>query len=66
MDNDFGRDLGNGLTVIVRDNNVMKAYRKLKKKMQNEKVFHELRERRHYVKPTTKRRQKKAAARKRC
>jgi small subunit ribosomal protein S21 len=39
------------LQVFVRDNNVDQALRALKKKMQREGVFREMKLRRHYEKP---------------
>ena len=41
--------------VIVRDNNVDQALRALKKKMQREGIFREMKMRRHYEKPSEKR-----------
>lgn len=41
--------------VNVRDNNVEKALRILKKKMQREGVFREMKIRRHFEKPSEKR-----------
>ena len=38
--------------VIVRDNNVEQALRALKKKMQREGLFREMKMRRHYEKPS--------------
>lgn len=38
--------------VIVRDNNVDQALRALKKKMQREGLFREMKMRRHYEKPS--------------
>lgn len=43
------------MQVIVRDNNVEQAIRVLKKKMQREGVFREMRARRSYEKPSEKR-----------
>jgi small subunit ribosomal protein S21 len=40
------------LQVIVRDNNIEQALRVLKKKMQREGVFREMRQRRAYEKPS--------------
>ncbi len=40
--------------VIVRDNNVDQALRALKKKMQREGLFREMKIRRHYEKPSVK------------
>ena len=51
-----------GMTVVVRDGNVEKAIRVLKKKMLNNGVFQELRERQYYESKGTKRRKDKAAA----
>jgi small subunit ribosomal protein S21 len=45
--------------------NVEKALRKLKKKVADSGVLMEVREREAYIKPTTRRKLKKAAARKR-
>ena len=44
--------------VIVRDNNVEKALRVLKKKLQKDGLFRELRLRQHYEKPSLKRQRK--------
>ena len=41
--------------VIVRDNNVDQALRALKKKMQREGLFREMKMRRHYEKPSERR-----------
>ena len=54
-----------GKTVIVNDGNVEKALRKFKKKIANSGLLFELKERETYVKPTTARKLKKAAAKKR-
>jgi small subunit ribosomal protein S21 len=50
--------------VFVRDNNVDQALKVLKKKMQREGVFREMRLRRHYEKPSeeSERRRKPSAA----
>jgi small subunit ribosomal protein S21 len=48
------------LQVDVRDNNVEQALRVLKKRMQREGVFREMRLREHYEKPSVKRARKKA------
>jgi small subunit ribosomal protein S21 len=53
---------GNQLQVLVRDNNVEQALRVLKKKMQREGVFHEMKMRGHYEKPSEKRVREKAEA----
>ncbi len=48
--------------VQVRDNNVDQALRALKKKMQREGLYRELRMRRHYEKPSERRAREKAEA----
>lgn len=50
------------MQVLVRDNNVEQALRVLKKKMQREGVFREMKARRHYEKPSEKRVREKAEA----
>ena len=50
------------LQVIVHDNNVDQAMRVLKKKMQREGVFREMKLRRFYEKPSEKRAREQAAA----
>ena len=47
------------MQVLVRDNNIDQALRVLKKKMQREGIFRELRERRAYEKPSEKRTREK-------
>jgi small subunit ribosomal protein S21 len=48
--------------VVVRDNNVDQALRVLKKKLQREGVFREMKLRGHYEKPSEKRAREKAEA----
>jgi small subunit ribosomal protein S21 len=50
------------LQVIVRDNNVDQALRVLKKKMQREGMFREMKARNAYEKPSEKRARQKAEA----
>jgi small subunit ribosomal protein S21 len=50
------------LQVLVRDNNVDQALRVLKKKMQREGVFREMKMRSAYEKPSEKRVREKAEA----
>ncbi len=50
------------MQVIVRDNNVDQALRVLKKKLQREGVFREMKLRRNYEKPSEKRAREKAEA----
>jgi small subunit ribosomal protein S21 len=50
------------LQVIVRDNNIDQALRVLKKKMQREGVFREMKRRRFYEKPSEKANREQAEA----
>jgi small subunit ribosomal protein S21 len=50
------------LQVFVRDNNIDQALRVLKKKMQREGVFREMKRRRSYEKPSEKRTREKSEA----
>lgn len=54
-----------GKTVTINDGNVEKALRKFKKKVANSGLLFELKERETYVKPTTRRKLKASAAKKR-
>jgi small subunit ribosomal protein S21 len=54
-----------GKRVEVRDGNVEKALRKFKKKIQESGLLFELKEREQYIKPTTQRKLKASAAKKR-
>src|ERR1700730_10366254 len=54
------------LQVLVRDNNVDQALRVLKKKMQREGVFREMKRRRFYEKPSEKANREKADATRRA
>lgn len=51
-----------GRSVQVTDGNVERALRKFKKKIAADGLLNELREREHYVKPTTARKLKRNAA----
>lgn len=56
---------GSVITIVqvnVRDNNVEQALRVLKKKMQREGLFREMKERRHFEKPSEKAKRTKAEA----
>ena len=48
-----------GYTIEVRNNNVQKALRVLKKKLLKDGVMKELRDRQYYQKPSFKKREKK-------
>ena len=50
------------MQVVVRDNNVDQALKALKKKMQREGVFREMKLRNHFEKPSEKRAREKAEA----
>ena len=50
------------LRVFVRDNNVDQALRVLKKKMQREGVFREMKQRRSYEKPSERKTREKSEA----
>jgi small subunit ribosomal protein S21 len=52
-------------SVYVKDGNVEKALRKFKKKIQEQGLLVELKERETYEKPTTSRKRKKSAAKNR-
>ena len=57
---------GTGSAVYLNDHDTIeKALRKFKKKIATSDLMNELRDRQHYIKPTTKRKLKKAAAKKR-
>src|SRR5262245_40938782 len=56
------RKTGSHVQVLVRDNNVDQALRALKKKMQREGIFREMKMRGHYEKPSEKRAREKAEA----
>jgi ribosomal protein S21 len=59
--NDTGR-MFKGTTIFVKNNDVHKALRKLKKRLQDEGWFNELRKREHFTNPGDKKRKKLAAA----
>ena len=54
------------MQVFVRDNNVDQALRFLKKKMQREGVFREMKQRRFYEKPSERVKREKAEATRRA
>jgi len=58
----LNRKTGLLVQVLVRDNNVDQALRALKKKMQREGIFREMKMRGHYEKPSEKRAREKAEA----
>jgi small subunit ribosomal protein S21 len=54
-----------GRRVLVNDNNVERALRKLKKKITDQGLLQEVRDRQEYVKPTTQRKIDKSKAKSR-
>jgi small subunit ribosomal protein S21 len=54
-----------GRTVIVNDGNVEKALRKFKKKITEQNLLQEVRDREQFVKPTVKRKLAKSQAKRR-
>jgi small subunit ribosomal protein S21 len=54
-----------GRTVIVNDGNVEKALRKFKKKIQDQNLLQEVRDREQFVKPTARRKLAKSQAKRR-
>jgi small subunit ribosomal protein S21 len=54
--------VGGQVQVLVRDNNVDQALKALKKKMQREGIFREMKLRRHYEKPSERRAREAAEA----
>lgn len=53
---------GDSVQVLVRDNNIEQALRVLKKKMQREGVFREMKARRAYEKPSERKTRQRAEA----
>ena len=51
-----------GRSVTVQDNNIERALRKLKKKVQASNVLNDLKNKEFFEKPTTKRKRKRSAA----
>ena len=58
----FERTSGKFMQIVVRENNVDQALRALKKKLQREGVYREMKLRRHFEKPSEKRARERAAA----
>ena len=58
----FPAKIGHQLQVLVRENNVDQALRLLKKRMQREGIFREMKQRSFYEKPSEKRVREKAEA----
>lgn len=52
----------NGRSVTVQDNNVERALRKFKKKIQASNILNDLRAKEFYEKPTTRRKRERSAA----
>ena len=60
-DNDTGRQF-KGTRIFVKNNDVTKALRKFKKRLQDEGWFNELRKREHYTSPSEQKRKDLASA----
>ena len=60
--NQVGKESLLPVQVIVRDNNVDQALRALKKKMQREGIFREMKLRRHFEKPSERKARERAEA----
>ena len=56
------KGVGGQVQVLVRDNNVDQALKALKKKMQREGIFREMKLRRHFEKPSERRAREAAEA----
>lgn len=54
-----------GTKILVKNNDVGRALRKLKKRIQSERIMQDYQEKRYYEKPSAVRKRKKAQARKR-
>jgi ribosomal protein S21 len=65
MSNHIKSKAGLGLSVEVRNNDIAKASRRLKKLVTNDGLVKEIRDRKEYTKPSTVKRLAKKAARKR-
>jgi ribosomal protein S21 len=65
MSNHVKSQAGLGLSVEVRNNDIAKASRRLKKLVTNDGLVKEIRDRKEYTKPSTVKRLAKKAARKR-
>jgi len=65
MSNHVKSKAGLGLSVEVRNNDIAKASRRLKKLVTNDGLVKEIRDRKEYTKPSTVKRLAKKAARKR-
>ena len=60
--NNFQESSGTKMQVSVRDNNVDQALRALKKKLQREGVFREMRLKEHFEKPSVRKAREKKEA----
>ena len=65
MSNHIKSKAGLGLSVEVRNNDIAKASRRLKKLVTNDGLIKEIRDRKEFTKPSTVKRLAKKAARKR-
>lgn len=58
---DFG-EAGKGLSVVVRNNDIEGAIKRMKKKLLDDGLLKEMKERKQYEKPSVKRRRKRKEA----
>jgi small subunit ribosomal protein S21 len=65
MKKDYNNNTENSTTIYVKNNDINRALRKLKKKLQTEKVFQNLKDKQHFEKPSLKRKKARASAVKR-
>ena len=65
MRDDYNKQTKNGTKIYVKNNDINRALRKLKKMMQQEKIFQEIRDREYFEKPSLKRKKARASAVKR-
>lgn len=63
--NDYNNQKSTGTLIIVKNNDINRALRKLKKVMQQEKIIQTVREKQYFEKPSLKRKRAKATAEKR-
>lgn len=53
---------GNGISILIKDNNIDKALKRFKRKLKNSNLILEIFKNEFYVKPSTKKREKKLKA----
>ena len=53
---------GNGISIVIKDNNIDKALKRFKRKLKKSNLMLEIYQNEFYVKPSTKRRERKLKA----